>query len=438
MPSTIAIIGGGFTGMVAAYELAKRGCKVALFERGAFLGGLASGFKINGQNLEKAYHHLFTTDQDILDLAYGLGLEDQLLYCDSSMAIYFDGAFHSFSSPLDLLKFPPLDFLSVIRFALITLYLKHTENYQKFSRVSAAKWLRKWYGSKAYRVVWEPLLKGKFHSHYQDVSMAWLWRRIYIRGNSSKKGREKLIYFKDGFQAIIETLRKKLDALGVEIQLESKIESIMVQGNAPQLQFADGTIRNFDRAVCTTPSHVFVQLAQNDPHCTREYLDQLKSIQYLGAVLVIFSSPQSLSKYYWHNINDLESPFLVFIQHTNLTDKQYYKGDHVYYLGCYVPHEHRFFQQSEKELCQEFFNHLKKLFPQFQENEIREKHLFRFKNAQHVVDTQYVRKIPDYKTPLPGVYLANFSQIFPEDRGTNFAVREGIKVADLILQSLRQ
>lgn len=432
MPKHIAIVGGGFTGLTAAYKLAQKGHRVSLFEYGNCLGGLASNFTINGHNLERAYHHLFTTDQDILDLAKELGLEEQLLYCDSSMAIYFDGAFHSFSSPMDLLKFPPLDFLNIIRFALVTLYLKHTENYQKFSKVSAAKWLRKWYGSKAYRVVWEPLLKGKFHRHYQDVSMAWLWRRIYTRGNSSKKGHEKLIYFKNGFQVITDALESKLAELGVEVHLESKIECITSANNGPELKLAEKDAVRFDSIVCTIPSHTFIQLTKNDPHCTPEYVQQLESIEYLGATLVVFSSPQSLSKYYWHNINDLESPFLVFIQHTNLTDKQYYKGDHVYYLGCYVPHEHRFFKQSEKELYQEFFHYLKKIFPQFQEKEIREKYLFRFKNAQHVVDTVYEQKIPDYQTPLPGVCLANFSQIFPEDRGTNFAVREGIKIARLV------
>lgn len=432
MPKTVAIIGGGFTGMVAAYSLAKRGYKVALFERGTFLGGLASGFKINEQNLEKAYHHLFTTDTSMINLVKELNLEDQLLYCSSSMALYLNRQLYPFSSPYDLFKLTPLGFLNIVRFGIVTLYLKQTKSWQRFLKTPADAWLKKWYGPKAHRMIWKPLLKGKFHDYYQQVSMAWLWSRIHIRANSSEKGHEKLIYFKEGFQVIIDALRKKLDELGVEIQLESKIGSIMAKDNTPQLQFADGTIRNFGRVICTTPSHVFVQLAQNDPHCTRDYLDQLKSIQYLGAVLVIFSSPQSLSKYYWHNINDLESPFLVFIQHTNLTDKQYYKGDHVYYLGCYVPHEHRFFQQSESKLYQEFFYYLKKLFPQFQENEIREKYLFRFKNAQHVVDTQYEQKIPAYQTPLPGVYLSNFSQIFPEDRGTNFAVREGIKIANLV------
>jgi len=57
---------------------------------------------------------------------------------------------------------------------------------------------------------------------------------------------------------------------------------------------------------------------------------------------------------------------------------------------------------------------------------------FRFKAAQHIVDTDYEKKIPGCRTPLPGVFLANFSQVFPEDRGTNFAVREGEKVAEMV------
>lgn len=432
---TCAIIGGGFTGLVAAYELAKRNHPVTLFERGEFLGGLASGFAIEGHPLEKAYHHLFTTDSSMLALVRELGLASELIMCTDSKALYHAGRFYPFTTPLDLLRFTPLSFLNRLRFGFITLYLTHIPNWKHFIPLSAATWLKKWYGAQAYAVVWEPLLKGKFHNHYKEVSMSWLWARIHARGNSKDKGKERVIYFKHGFQIVVDTLTRKLKELGVDIQYQTQISAI-TSTEAPTIAFTDGPSKSFDQIICTTPSHVFARLIETDAHASREYLAQLKSIDYLGAVLIVFSSSQSLSKYFWHNLNDPTSPFLVFLQHTNLVDQTWYNSKHVYYLGAYLPHDHIFFSLSDTEVLNEAFDYLKKIFPNFKKEAVHETNVFRFPNAQHIVDTNYIKKIPDYKTPLPGIYLANFSQIFPEDRGTNFSVREGVKIARLIEESL--
>ncbi|EKD44033.1 MAG: amine oxidase, partial [uncultured bacterium] len=154
-----------------------------------------------------------------------------------------------------------------------------------------------------------------------------------------------------------------------------------------------------------------------------------KEIDYLGAVCVVFTSIQSLSKFYWHNINDVKSPFLAFIQHTNMIDKKQYGGKHVYYMGTYVPNDGDLMKKSDERIKQEFFDYLKIIFPKFEEKEIEENWVFKFKNAQHIVRKNY--KTPNTKLQK-NIYVANFAQIYPEDRGTNFAVREGNKIADII------
>jgi protoporphyrinogen oxidase len=151
---------------------------------------------------------------------------------------------------------------------------------------------------------------------------------------------------------------------------------------------------------------------------------------------MVFTSSQSLSKYYWTNVNELHYPFLVFVQHTNLMPKEDYEGHHVYYIGTYVPHDHPYFAKTDVEIADEWFAGLSKVFPDFNRKAVEQMHLFRLKNAQHVVDCSYPQKIPDFRTPLPGIYLSNFSQIFPEDRGTNFAVRDGRRIASLLLSDL--
>lgn len=386
----IAIIGGGLTGLVAGYELSKKGYKVTIFEKEDFLGGLASGFKINGTNLEKVYHHIFKTDKEIIGLIKELGLQSRLKWHESSIGLYYGQKLYPFVTPMNLLKFEPLNLIDKLRTGLVALYLQKTKNWKKFEKVTAYEWMKKYCGDKAFKVIWKPLLKGKFHDYYKKVSMAWLWARIHTRGNSKEKV-EMLGYIEGGFEQIIKRLEEKILKNNGKIKLNTEI-------------------KGFDK------SNPYKKIIDTTPN---------KNIDYLGAVNVVFSSKQSLSKYYWHNINDLNSPFLAFIQHTNLVDKKSYKNEHIYYLGTYIPQDHKYFSADEKEIYKEFFDYLQKIFPKFDKKQITSKFIFKFKNAQHIVTKNY--EIENYKVK-DNLYRANFSQIYPEDRGMNFAVKEGRKI----------
>lgn len=429
----IAIIGGGYTGLTAAYELVQKGHKVTIYERNKDLGGLAGGFTIQGTNLEKAYHHIFKTDTDIINLVQELGIGDKLEWHDSSMSIYYNGKFYPFGGVKELLLFKPLPFIARLRTGMTLLFLQKYKNWKKFTHVSAYDWIKKVAGKASTKVIWEPLLLGKFHSYFDKVSMAWLWARLHIRANSRSSifEKEKLGYFKGGFNSITETLVTKLKEKGVSIITEADVQKITTSSGKPVV-IVNGESIEFDNVIATVPSHVFAKLTEGHDAVSTDYLNKLTSITYLGAACMVFSSDQDLSKYYWHNINDTKAPFLVFINHTKLVDPSEYGGKYVYYIGSYIPHNHEYFSISDDELYSRWFAHLKILFPQFDENQLIDKYIFRLRNAQHIVDKDYESKIPSFETPISGVYLANFSQIFPEDRGTNFAVRDGKRIAGLI------
>jgi len=377
----IAIIGAGLTGLVAGYRLSQKGHEVTIFEKGDDIGGLMGGFKIGDTSLEKAYHHIFSTDNYIIDLAKELSLFDKISWYEEKTAIYSEGEIYPFMGIIDLLKFKPLDFMSKVRLGLVKIWLQYDHNWQKYENELAYVWMKKWCGEKAYKVIWEPLLRGKFHDKYKEVSMAWLWARIHTRGNSNKLG-----YFEGGFRIIADALAKKING-NIILNKEVNVEDL----------------KDFDKVLYTGPS---------------------KEIEYLGAVCVVFTSKQSLSKFYWHNINDSQSPFLAFIQHTNLIDKANYGGKHVYYLGYYG---------DENVNVDNWFDYLKKIFPKFDEKKVLQKWIFRFKNAQHIVSAKY--KVPSARLGK-NIYQSNFAQTYPEDRGTNFAVREGEKVARIVMSSV--
>lgn len=434
---SVAIIGGGYTGLTAAFKLLQQGFRVTVYERAPLVGGLAAGFTIEGVPFERAYHHLFRTDTDIISLLKELEIPDTLQWYKSSIAIYYKEKLYPFMTPMDLITFSPVSVFDRVRTGLVYLFLQKVGDWKQFISESALEWMKKYCGTSSSDVIWEPLLTGKFHEYYKEVSMAWLWARIYTRGRSKAPGEveEKLGYPTGGFERITQTLVEKIISMGGEIKTNigiGKIDSI----SGRVVVDIEGKEVTHDALIATTPSNVFATLIKESSHVSEEYITQLQSVNYLGAVLYIFSSEQSLSQYYWHNINDLKAPFLVFIEHTNLVATEMYHDKRVYYIGSYVPHDHEHMTMENKDVIKKWQAYLKKVFPEFDTSKIREEHFFKFKNAQHVVTRDYVSKIPDKKTPLPGVFLSNFTQIFPEDRGTNFAVRDGKAVAKMVEEYL--
>ena len=441
----IAIIGAGFTGLTAAYRLTQKGHTVTIFEKSSDIGGLAGGFSMQNASLEKAYHHLFRTDIDILFLIDELGLSSDLGWYESKVGMLVKEkdsyASYPFVGAGDLLKYSPLPFIDRVRAGVVVFFLQKYTNWKSLVSVTAYSWMEKWSGKKVMDAIWGPLLRGKFSDFATKVSMAWMWARIHIRANSRKSILEKemLAYPKSGFLSIAEALAAKSAQqqkknVSETVITNATIESISYKDTKPQL-LIQGKVYEFDALLSTIPEKNLEKLVKEPKTDKNE-----TPVDYLSAVVMAFSSSQSLSKYYWHNIIDKDSPFLVFLQHTNLVPTEWYKGQNVYYIGVYIPQQHKYMTKefTDEMLRKEWFDYVRKLFPSFDETAITQLDLFRLPFAQHVVDLTFQDKIPPYKTLYPNTYMANFAQIFPEDRGTNFAVREGNKIAELIHTDLLQ
>jgi protoporphyrinogen oxidase len=229
-------------------------------------------------------------------------------------------------------------------------------------------------------------------------------------------------------------MQKKLLDAGVTLRTGSPVARIET---APErrVRLQTGEALAFDRCLFTGPSDVFARLLPDEP-ALAAYRRQLGSVTYLGAICVILVTDQALGRHHWTNIHDPQAPFLVMIDHTALTGTDLYQGKHVYYLGCYCPQDSRWFSTDDAALLDEWLGYLGRIDPAFDRSRLGERHVFRFRNAQHVVDCGYEANIPSFRTPLAGVYLANFSQIFPYDRGTNFAIRDGLRLARLVLDDM--
>ncbi len=433
----ILIIGGGFTGLSAAYRLSRAGCAVTLVEAGDTLGGLAAGFEMLGAPLERAYHFLYQTDEHIIALADELGLGEALQFHDSSVSTYYDGVLYPMMTPLDLLRFKPLSFVNRVRAGVSAIMIQQVRNWQKLTDVTALEWLRKYAGRQVTDVIWEPLLKGKFDHYYDDVTMQWLWGRVKqrVETRDNRTNTEKLGYFDGGFRVVVEALENGIRDAGGDIRLGTPVSAVRRVGEAVEVEMAGG-VETYDRVLSTVSSSVTGRLLESHRPEAPEYFDRLESIDYLDAAVLVFATEEPITEYYWHNINTPDSPFVVFLSLTALVGTERYGGRHVYYIGDYIPRDHWYMSADADDLKNHWYAELEKMFPSFDRAGLVDDQLFRFRDAQHIVDVGFEDKIPDHRTPVDGVYLSNFSQIYPMDRGTNLAIEEGAKMAELILGDL--
>ena len=439
----VGIIGGGAAGLAAAYEMSKQGHRVAVYERAPFLGGQASTFDVGGAPLERGYHHLFTSDTDMVELVEELGLGYQMRWIDSTVGIFYDGRIYDFVTPMDLLRFDPISMVDRLRLGLVTLYLRRIKNWRDLEDVTADEWIRKHVGRRVYDVVWGPLLRGKFgEEYYRQVAMPWFWGKIQTRFASRGKGlrgmqREKLGYPIGSFGEVFDVLGEKIREMGNEVHISSSVSRIVVEnGRARGLKLrADGedVFREFDIVLATTPSYILSKLVSGLPE---EYLGKLSSVDYLAAVLLILVLKRPISHIYWLNIADRSIPFVGLIEHTNLIKPEHYGGKHIAYLSNYLSTSHPLYKMSHEDLLDEYLPHLRKINPEFDSSWIEKSYHHRVDAAQPIVTTNYSQKIPEFRTPIEGLYLANTTQIYPEDRGTNYSVRMGKQVARMIMRDM--
>lgn len=433
----VAIVGAGFTGLSAALELARRGFKVTVVEKDSQAGGLAGSFTVGDQQLEKFYHHWFTSDQHIMGLVKSLGHEHDVLWHSTSTGMYFAHGIFRLSRPRDVLAFTPLRFTDRLRLGYMTLAARRVKSWHALEGVTAKEWLVKQGGEQVYRVVWEPLLIGKFGEYADEVSAVWLWNKLKLRGGSrGRAGQEMLAYYKGGFSALSSQVATEVARLGGEIHLgTSVLEVSSVDGHANGLATSKGFIPA--RAVLlTTPLPLAANLVA--PIVPPGYTESLRRIRYLANICIVLELNRSLSSLYWLNINDPSFPFVGVIEHTNFEPASTYGGRHIVYLSKYLPRTAELYRVSNEEAVKAAVNALKRMFPDFQHDIVENAHVWRADYAQPLVERYYSRLVPDFATPLKNLFLSSMAQVYPEDRGTNYAVRNGYEAARVIAESLRK
>jgi protoporphyrinogen oxidase len=420
----VVVIGGGFAGLSAAWELAGRGLAVTVCEADDDIGGLAGSFQVGGTRLEKFYHHWFTSDTHVIDLVHELGRDDQILHRPTRTGMYFAHRFFRLSSPQDVLRFAPLRLRDRIRLGLLALRARRVRDWRALEALTAEEWLTRLGGREVYRVVWQPLLEGKFGPWACEVSAVWFWNKLKLRGGSrGSGGKEVLAYYRGGFAALAEELGRAIEARGGSIRLGTPVTGLEVTGGrVTGVQTPSGRLAA-DAVIATPALPIVADLVA--PHVSPDYVRQLGRIGYLANVCVVLELDRSLSETYWLNVNDPGFPFVGVIEHTNFEPPETYGGRHLVYLSKYLPEDDALYRMSHPEVIAFCLEHLRRMFPALEPSWVHAAHVWRARYSQPIVVRHYGSLIPARETPLPGLYLSTMAQVYPEDRGTNYAIREG-------------
>lgn len=432
----IAILGGGFTGLTAAYYLRKKGLTVHIFEKEAVLGGLASGFRAKGWNwpLERVYHHLFTNDTDIIGFAQETGFTGLMpIYPETSSLYRTKNGLQSYKldSPGDLLTFPLLSLVERLRAGIVLGFLKFSPFFKWYESASAASFLKRYMGTQAWNQLFAEMFRKKFGKYAEKVLTSFFWARI-------TKRTKNLLYIKGGFQTFIDHIEKTLTEQGVSIETGVAVTDVREKSGKYAVKMTtDGETKNspqreeeFDAVICTLPTPIIPRITS--ALFPKSYLEQLKKISYLGAInLIIESTEPVLEQTYWLSVLAPEIPIMVLVQHTNAVDTDNYAGKHLLYLGNYLEMTDPLFKKTDEELLELYAPYLEQLKPGFTKT-ITRTFAFKAPFAQPIYDTPFLKAVPTFTTSSKNFFIANLDMTYPYDRGTNYAVKLGKDVSDLL------
>jgi protoporphyrinogen oxidase len=426
-----------------------------VYERWPGLGGQAATLDVgDGHLIERYYHHLFTSDRHIVELYDELGIGGELEWRPSSVGMFADGAEHPFTSPLDLLRFSPLPLAARLRMGLAVVWLQRRHpTADAFHDVTARAWVERAMGRAAWERVWGPLLRGKYGDRADDIAMAWLWGKLTTRRQiKGQEARQELLgYPGRSFETLFRALCERIEAGGGRVLIDRPAARLaragdgfevtrgapdsFRRGHDPRAFDVDGSPEEYDGVIATVPSDVFEQLL--DPELAadvgEEYLDRVRGTQYQAALCLVLELDRRFGRFYWLNVADRELPFIGLIEHTNFVEPERYGGRRFLYVANYLERDDRLLSLSPDELLAEYTPGLRRVNPEFDAGWVERSWLFREPAAQPIVPAGYVHRIPPLRTPVPRLVLANTTQIYPEDRGTNYSVRLGGDAAGALL-----
>lgn len=433
----VAIVGGGILGTSLGYFLAEAGADVHLVERSDNLGGLVAPIELEelgGVRVDRYYHCILSSDRHFIDLIRDVGLGNHLRQVETKMGFYHDTRLYPMSTPIEFLRFPPLGMIDRARLALTILACRRTKDWHDLENVSVETWLTRLSGRHAYETIWKPLLGAKFDGDFAQVPATYIWSRL-VRMTDTRDGaaqKELMGYLVGGHLPVVEALAARITAAGGTVQTDTAVSAVLADegGRIRGIRTSRGDVEA-DAVVLTTPTAIARRLLPEHLAPVADRWGQLDS--YLGVILLLVVLRRQLTPYYTTNITDTSVPFTGVIETTNLIAPEHVGGYHLVYLPKYVYPGNPYTAMDDTALRAEFMGHLRRMFPDLTDDDIVTTRLFRERFVEPIHPIGGTDRIAPIATDIPGLYLANTSQIYPALTNCDSVTRHARQVSGIVL-----
>jgi len=435
-PLRVAVIGAGPMGLAAAYELAKSGHAVTVFERDSRIGGMTAAVDFAGTQIERYYHFICKPDSTTFSYLKEFGLEDHLRWTQTRMGFYFNGALHDWGHPLALLKFPGLGFIDKARYALHVMRAKGIGDWSSYDTLSSTQWLQRWVGTRTYDVLWRSLFHYKFYELQDSLSAAWLGTRIKRVALSRRNlFQEELGYLQGGSEVLLRAFENRIASLGGTINLNAGVEAVLLEGSGAAARVAGirvaGQTLSFDRVISTIPLPYLVRLIPGLPDRERALIAGIRNV---GVVCVLLKLRRPFTRNFWMNINSpgIEIPGLI--EYTNLNPLVEQGSPSIVYAPYYMPQTNPKYQRDFPSFIEETISYMERIRPDFSRADVVSSMASRYEFAQTVCTPGFYDALPPMRSAVQGLFMADTSHYYPEDRSISESTRIGGVLARLAMK----
>lgn len=423
----IAVLGAGPMGLAVAYQLAVDGHHPVVFEAGDRVGGMTACFDFGGLRIERYYHFHCTSDSAFLNILDELGIANKMRWVKTKMGYYYQGRVVPWGNPMALLKFPGLSLMAKFRYGLHAFLATKRNNWKPLDKLEAAGWIRRWVGDEAYEVLWRKLFDYKFYDYAHDLSAAWIWSRIRRIGRSRYNlFSEKLGHLEGGSDTLLRALQASIETHGGEFRLGSAVSRVRIEHAKVKGIEIGASFESFDKVVSTIPLPYVPRLM---PDLPEEILRMLKAIKNIAVVCVIVKLRHSVTENFWLNINDPDMDIPGLVEYTNLRPMD----GHIVYVPFYMPGEHAKFQEPDQVFLDKVRRYLKAINPKLGDDDILDLRASRYRYAQPICPPGYLNGLPPVELPIAGLWVADTSYYYPEDRGISESIGFGRMMAKKVV-----
>ncbi|AMT90145.1 MULTISPECIES: NAD(P)/FAD-dependent oxidoreductase [Pseudomonas] len=423
MGQRVAVLGAGPMGLAVAYQLARDGHHPVVFEADDRVGGMTAAFDFSSLSIERYYHFHCISDHAFLKVLDELGLATQMRWVETKMGYWYQNQLQPWGNPIALLKFRGLSFVAKFRYGLHAFLSTKRNDWKPLDHVEATGWIQRWVGREAYDVLWRKLFDYKFYNYTDNLSAAWIWSRIRRIGRSRYSlFREKLGYLEGGSETLLQAMQVDIQANGGEIRLKSPVTRVLIEEGKIQGLDVGGRVEAFDKVISTIPLPYVPKIM---PDLPSHILEQFKAVKNIAVVCVIAKLRKAVTENFWLNTNDPDMDIPGLVEYTNLRPLDH----HIVYVPFYIPGEHPKFSEPDQIFLGKVRTYLKKINTSLTDEDFIDIRASRYRYAQPICDPGYLDNLPPAALPIKGLWVADTSYYYPEDRGISESIDFGRKMA---------